>query len=119
MTTPVFSPLVLLLAAVLMGITALVGSGGRSILAMVVLVGGPVLAISAGLTAGSALTRQGRRVRAEWVAFGRFLRESGSLADLGVPAIAVWGQHLAYGTVLGACPTAARALSPRFGRDVP
>ncbi len=116
LTTPAFSPVVLLVAAVVMGVTALVGSGGRSTVAVVALIAGPVLAIGAGLAAGFALTRRGRRARAEWVAYGRFLRESGSLADLGVPAIAVWGPHLAYGAVLGVCPTAARALSPRFDR---
>jgi hypothetical protein len=107
------SALVLVPAALAMGVVALVGSEGASVLAWVAAVRGPVVAlVAAGLT-GVSLTRAGRRQRDAWLAYGSWLRRHSELEDVGAPGVAIWGPILAYAAVLGAAPVAARALSPR------
>jgi hypothetical protein len=107
------SALVLVPAALAMGIVALVGSVGASPLAWIAAVGGPFVALLAAVLTGMSLTRAGRRERRSWKAYGDWLRANADLTDVGAPGVAVWGDVLAYATVLGAAPTAARALSPR------
>lgn len=57
------------------------------------------------------LTREGRTLRRSWLAYARWLRDNSELERVGPPGVAIWGVHLAYATVLGSAPTAARALS--------
>jgi uncharacterized membrane protein len=94
-----------------MGLVAVVGAGGLSALGWFAVFGGPVLALAAAYLTGWSLTRTGQRQRDQWVGFGRWLRANSALAEVGAPAVAVWGEVLAYAAVLGAAPTAARALS--------
>jgi uncharacterized protein (TIGR04222 family) len=107
------SALVLVPAALAMGVIAVIGSEGSSVLAWLAAVGGPILAVLAALLTGVSLTRAGRRERRSWRAYAAWLRTNAELADVGAPGVAVWGDVLAYGAVLGAAPAAARALSPR------
>jgi len=65
---------------------------------------------------GYRLSAEGRVRRAEWLAFGRGLRERGGLAQAGPGAVSVWGPYLVYGVLVGAGPRAARALTPAVGR---
>ena len=107
------SVLVLVPASLVMGVVALIGSEGSSVLAWIVALGGPVLAGLAAVLTGVSLTRAGRGERRAWRAYVRWLRTNAELADVGAPGVAVWGDVLAYAVVLGAAPEAARALSPR------
>jgi hypothetical protein len=107
------SVLVLLPAALAMGVVAVIGSEGASPLAWTAAIGGPVVALLAGALTGVSLTRAGRRERRAWSAYGDWLRRHAELGDVGAPGVAVWGDVLAYAAVLGAAPHAARALSPR------
>lgn len=61
---------------------------------------------------GYRLTDAGKRARAEWISFGRYLHAQGSVRDVGPAAISIWGPNLAYGVVLGQAPRAAEALTP-------
>jgi hypothetical protein len=105
------SALVLLPATVAMGLVAVIGAGGLSALGWFAVFGGPVLALGATYLTGWSLTRSGQRQRDQWVGFGRWLRDNSELAEVGAPAVAVWGDVLAYAAVLGAAAAAARALS--------
>ena len=64
------------------------------------------------LVSGRALTRSGRRHRARWAAFRRYIRLHGRLDGVGPGGIVVWGPYLAYGVVLGEADDAARVLTP-------
>jgi uncharacterized protein (TIGR04222 family) len=109
------SAIVLLPASLAMGIIALVGSDGLSPLGWFAAVGGPLLAVATVVLTGVSLTGRGRRERRRWLTYGDWLRANSQLADVGAPAVAVWGEVLPYAAVLGAAPTAAKALSPRHG----
>jgi hypothetical protein len=109
------SGIVLLPVAIAMGIIALIGSGGLSALGWFAVIGGPLLAIAAVVLTGVSLTRRGQQERRRWLAYGDWLRSNSQLADVGAPGVAVWGDVLPYAAVLGAAPTAAKALSPRHG----
>ncbi|MEX0663271.1 MAG: hypothetical protein WD598_00715 [Acidimicrobiia bacterium] len=61
---------------------------------------------------GYRLTDNGKRMRATWQAFGRYLHRHGSFTDAGPAGVAVWGHNLAYGAVLGVAEKAARPLTP-------
>jgi uncharacterized membrane protein len=61
---------------------------------------------------GFRLTTEGRARRAEWLAFGRFLRAQGSLREVGPAAVSVWGPNLVYGIVLGEGDRAAKMITP-------
>jgi uncharacterized protein (TIGR04222 family) len=107
------SAIVLLPVTLAMGIVALVGSGGLSTLGWFAVVVGPLLAIAAVVLTGVSLTGRGRRERQRWRAYADWLRANSQLADVGAPGVAIWGEVLPYAAVLGAAPTAAKALSPR------
>lgn len=68
---------------------------------------------------GYRLTDEGRRRKAAWLAFGRFLRAQGSLRDVGPAGVVVWGPNLVYGAVLGQAERAARPLTPDADDDEP
>lgn len=104
---------VLVPASLAIGITALIVSGGRSRLALFVTFAGPLIAVFAALLTGLSLTRRGRAERDQWLEYAQWLRNNSELHQVGAPAVAVWGDVLAYATVVGAAPTAAKALSPR------
>ena len=58
--------------------------------------------------------------RRAWQASPRWLHTNAELADVGAPAVAVWGDVLACTVVLGAAPEAAQGpLTPLRGRPVP
>ncbi len=107
------SVLVLVPAALVMGVLALIGSEGSSVLAWIVALGGPVHRRAGGRPHGRQPDpgRPGRAPGLAWYAW--WLHTNAELADVGAPAVAVWGDVLAYAVVLGAAPEAARALSPR------
>jgi len=56
------------------------------------------------------LTAKGRGERERWLDYGAWLRANSGLESVGAPGVATWGEHLAYGAVLGAAPKAADAL---------
>ena len=101
---------VLVPASLAMGIIALIGSGGTSVLAWLVTFVGPIVAVLASLLTGTNLTAKGRTERERWLAYGSWLRANTQLHDVGAPGIATWGEPLVYATVLGAAPKAADAL---------
>jgi uncharacterized protein (TIGR04222 family) len=108
------SAIVLLPVTIAMGVVALVGSDGLSPLGWTATLAGPPLAIVAAALTGTSLTGRGRAERKRWVAYGEWLRDNANLAEVGAPAVAIWGEVLPYAAVLGAAPVAARALSPRY-----
>jgi hypothetical protein len=61
---------------------------------------------------GFRLTDAGKRARAEWISFGRYLHAQDSVHDVGPAAIAIWGPNLSYGVVLGQAPRVAEMLTP-------
>jgi uncharacterized membrane protein len=64
------------------------------------------------LVSGRALTRSGRRHRALWGAFRRYIHHHGQLDGVGPAGIVMWGPYLAYGVVPGEADDAARLLTP-------
>jgi hypothetical protein len=106
---------VLVPASLAMGIVALVGSQGDSVLAWIVTFAGPVVAFFAAALTGVNLTARGRAERDRWVRYGEWLRENSQLREVGAPGIVTWGEPLIYATVLGAAPKAANALGVRGG----
>jgi hypothetical protein len=68
---------------------------------------------------GYRLSASGVSYRAQWVAFGRYIRAHKSLRDVGPAGVAVWGPNLVYGVLVGEGDKAARALAPRVGHDEP
>jgi hypothetical protein len=66
---------------------------------------------------GVKLGPTGRRSRAEWLAFGRYLRAHSNLREVGPGAVAIWGPNLFYGVVLGEAPHAAAPLTPGAADD--
>jgi uncharacterized protein (TIGR04222 family) len=107
------SAIVLLPVTLAMGIIALIGSGGLSPLGWFAVLVGPLLAIAAVVITGVSLTGRGRQERQRWRSYADWLRANSQLADVGAPGVAIWGDVLPYAAVLGAAPTAAKALSPR------
>jgi len=63
-------------------------------------------------------TRKGRELRRNWLAYARWLRDHSELESVGAPGVVVWGPHLAYATVMGVAPVAARAFRPK-GEPLP
>lgn len=106
---------VLVPASIAMGIVALIGSKGDSVLAWIITFAGPVVAFLAAVLTGVNLTARGRFERDQWVRYGEWLRTNSQLHDVGAPGIATWGEPLIYATVLGAAPKAANALGVRGG----
>jgi hypothetical protein len=106
---------VLVPASLAMGLVALIGSQGDSILAWIVTFAGPVVAFFAAALTGVNLTARGRTERDRWVRYGEWLRANSQLEDVGAPGIVTWGEPLIYATVLGAAPKAAKALGVRGG----
>jgi ABC-type multidrug transport system fused ATPase/permease subunit len=68
---------------------------------------------------GYRLSDEGRRLRATWLAFARYLRNQGSLRDVGPAGVVMWGPNLVYGAVLGQAEKAARPLSPDADEEEP
>ena len=68
---------------------------------------------------GYRLSASGVAYRAQWVAFGRYIRAHKSLRDVGPASVTVWGPNLVYGVLVGEGDKAARALTPRVGHDDP
>lgn len=68
---------------------------------------------------GYRLSASGVGYRAQWVAFGRYIRAHKSLRDVGPAGVAVWGPNLVYGVLVGEGDKAARALAPKVGHDEP
>jgi hypothetical protein len=68
---------------------------------------------------GYVLTSKGHRAKAEWQAFGRYIREQGDLGDVDPAGVLIWGPYLAYGAALGLAPTATHALTPGGGAPHP
>jgi len=101
---------VLVPASLVMGVVALIGSGGSSRLAWAMTLVGPLVAVVAIWLTGTSLTAKGRAERERWLAYGSWLRTNSQLHDVGAPGIATWGEPLVYATVLGAAPTAAGSL---------
>jgi hypothetical protein len=66
---------------------------------------------------GYRLTATGVTARAGWLAFGRHIRAHQSLRDVGAAGVAMWGQNLVYGVLVGEADRAARQLAPDVGRD--
>lgn len=88
-------------------------SGGFGPFVMLATVlGGCFLGWSLLFLTGWQLSRAGRRRRAEWQAYQRFLHAADNLREVGPGAVAIWGPHLAYAAVLDAAPRAARLLTP-------
>jgi hypothetical protein len=104
---------VLVPASLAMGIVALVGSQGGSVLAWIVTFAGPVVAFFAAALTGVNLTARGRAERDQWVRYGEWLRENSELRNVGAPGVVTWGEPLIYATVLGAAPKTANALGVR------
>ncbi|HUF82957.1 MAG TPA: hypothetical protein VMQ81_00030, partial [Acidimicrobiia bacterium] len=71
-----------------------------------------VLSTIASLTAGWGLTDKGRRHRALWRSFGRYIHDHGELEDVGPAGVAIWGPYITYGVVLGEADDTARVLTP-------
>ena len=61
---------------------------------------------------GYRLTDDGKRMQTAWRAFGRYLHRHNSFTDAGPAGVAMWGNNLAYGAVLGVAEKAARPLTP-------
>jgi hypothetical protein len=101
---------VLLPASVAMGVVALIGSGGTSVLAWIVAIAGPILGLFAARLTGANLTARGQAERAQWLQYRNWLRRNSELDQVGAPGIAVWGEPLVYGAALGAAPVAAEDL---------
>lgn len=104
---------VLIPASLALGIVALIGSQGDSVLAWIVTFAGPVVAFFAAALTGVNLTARGRAERDQWVRYGEWLRTNSQLHDVGAPGIVTWGEPMIYATVLGAAPKAANALGVR------
>ena len=68
---------------------------------------------------GYRLSAPGVAYRAQWVAFGRYIRAHKSLRDVGPAGVAVWGPNLVYGVLVGEGDKTAHALAPRVGHDDP
>jgi uncharacterized membrane protein len=62
--------------------------------------------------AGYGLTKQGRRARALWKAFGEYIEHHAEFRDVGPAGVAIWGPYLVYGAVIGEARHAAKALTP-------
>lgn len=74
--------------------------------------GGPIVGIIAAALLGVHRTAAGEAEAARWRAHGRWLERNANLADVGVPAITVWGEHLTRAVATGVAPDVAEALSP-------
>jgi len=88
------------------------GEGGVIVLG---LLGALVLSLLMAMAAAGyahTLTREGRELRRSWLSYAKWLRDHSELERVGPPGVAIWGAHLAYATVLGSAPVAARAFSP-------
>jgi len=68
---------------------------------------------------GYRLSAAGLTARAQWIAFGRYIRAHESLRDVGLAGVAMWGPNLVYGVLVGEGDKAARLLAPDVGRDEP
>jgi uncharacterized membrane protein len=101
---------VLLPASVAMGVVALIGSGGSSVLAWIVAFAGPVVGLFAARLTGANLTARGRSERDQWLQYRNWLRRNSELDEVGAPGVAVWGEPLVYAAALGAAPLAAEDL---------
>ncbi len=101
---------VLVPASLMMGVAAIVGSGGSSWLAWTMTLVGPLVAVVAMVLTGTSLTAKGRDEREKWLAYGSWLRANSQLHEVGAPGIATWGEPLVHAAVLGAAPAAAAVL---------
>ena len=70
------------------------------------------LAVALWFVSGRDLSASGRRQRALWRAFSRYIHDHGELAGVGPSGVAVWGPYVVYGVVLGEADDAARVLTP-------
>jgi hypothetical protein len=70
------------------------------------------LAVALWFVSGRDLSKSGRRQRALWRAFARYIHDHGELADVGPSGVAIWGPYAVYGVVLGEADDAARVLTP-------
>ena len=61
---------------------------------------------------GYRLSVAGVRARAEWQAFGEYLRAHQSLREVGPAGVVVWGPYLVYGVLVGEGEKAALLLTP-------
>jgi len=71
-----------------------------------------VLSMVASFVAGWALTDKGRRHRALWRSFGRYIHDHGELENVGPAGVTIWGPYITYGVVLDEADDTARVLSP-------
>jgi hypothetical protein len=104
-------PRVFVPAALLVPLTALIGSGEDSrVVVTSVLALLAALAFSAvvAVTSPLMLTSRGADVRRRARAFARSVDQTGAMGDLGAPAVLTRGPHLVYAVAAGACPVAAR-----------
>ncbi len=75
----------------------------------------PVAMVLSGISsfvAGWGLTEKGRRHRALWRSFGRYIHDHGELESVGPAGVTIWGPYIVYGVVLGEADDAARVLTP-------
>ncbi|MCA1727551.1 MAG: DUF2207 domain-containing protein [Actinobacteria bacterium] len=72
----------------------------------------PSFAMALTLRLPHTLSDKGQALRARWEAYGRHLRERTGMHDAPPAGVAVWGDQLAYGAVLGVAPRTAEMLSP-------
>jgi uncharacterized membrane protein len=68
---------------------------------------------------GYRLSPAGVNARAQWIAFGRYIRAHQSLREVGPAGVAMWGPNLVYGVLVGEGDKAAKMLAPDVGRDEP
>jgi len=71
-----------------------------------------IVGTAASFLTGRALTRSGRRHKALWGAFRRYIHRHGELENVGAGGVVMWGPYLVYGVVLGEADGAAKVLTP-------
>jgi len=84
----------------------------RPVVYVTLVIAAQILGTAICLVSGRTLTRSGRRHRARWGAFRRYIHHHGQLDGVGPSGIVMWGPYLAYGVVLGEADDAARVLTP-------
>lgn len=109
---PVIPGLLVISTMVLAVLAAGVGFAHRPLVLLGAAIGGIGLGGLLRRGSGHGYTLDGLEARAAWLAYGRFLRRTANLDDLGPGGVAIWGEHLAYAAALAAAPTATAALGP-------
>ena len=84
----------------------------RPVVYVKLVIAAQVLGTAICLVSGRALTRSGRRHRARWNSFRRYIHHHGQVDGVGPGGIVTWGPYLAFGVVLGEADDAARVLTP-------